>query len=358
MKKWILSFVLCSLLIACGSSDNEAPRRAIQYIEVSELGRGQLRRISGVVEAGNEAELSFQVSGYVTSVLVASGDIVQADQTLATLDNKPYQLNLDAAKADWIKANAILTEKKADHDAKATLFEKKFVSKTMMDAARAEYESAQQNIESAKAKQELAQRDLDNTVLKAPFAGDIGSVKVNPGVNVGAGQPLFHLLGKEGFEVSVSLPEGLRKEVWAGLPVQIAFPSLGESRRSGEISELAAATHEGNAFITKIHVNDGKGLYPGLTAEVWIEFGHDNASKQPTYLIPASALVPASQKGEAYVFVYDKTSETVKKTIVSVKDIRENSVEVVSGLQPGDIVATAGVHFLTDGQPVTLYQEH
>ncbi|MFI4957275.1 MAG: efflux RND transporter periplasmic adaptor subunit [Gammaproteobacteria bacterium] len=354
MKKWILPLVAL-MLFGCSSSDNDVPRRAIQYIEVAEQGKGQLRRISGVVEAGNEAELSFQVAGNVASVAVASGDAVAIGQTLATLDDKPYHLNVDAAKAELTKAQAIQAEKKSDYDAKSTLFEKKFVSKTVLDNARAEYEAAQQNIESAKAKYALALRDLDNTVLKAPFAGDIASRNVDAGMNVAVGQPVFKLLGKEGFEVSVSLPETLRKDVKLGSLVDIAFPSLHGPRRKGEVTEIAVATDTGNAFTTKISVNETVGLYPGLTAEVWFELHTEK--KGETYLIPASALITSNEPGFGYVFVYDPKTETVKKTRISVKDIRENSVEVTAGLHLGDKVATAGVHFLTDGQAVTLYRE-
>lgn len=353
MKKWIVLLVTV-LLIGCGSSDKDAPRRAIQYVEVSEPAKGQLRRISGVVEAGNEAELSFQVAGYVASVAVASGDHVSSGQTLATLDDKPYRLSLDAANAELIKAQAMEAEAKSDYQAKATLFEKKFVSKTVLDAARAEYEASQQNIESAKAKKELAMRDLDNTVLKAPFEGDIASRKVDAGMNVTAGQPILRLLGKEGFEVSVSLPEALRHDVHLGSPVEVQFRSLGDARRAGVVTELAATAESGNAFVTKVKVTDSTGLYPGLTAEVWFELGSEKSGGN--YLIPASALVASTEPGVAYVFVYDGATETVKKTRIGVKDIRENSVEVTAGLKVGDKVATAGVHFLSDGQSVTLYQ--
>lgn len=353
MKKWIVVFLTLAL-IGCGSSDKDAPRRAIQYMEVSEPGKGQVRRISGVVESGNEAELSFQIAGYVASVAVASGDHVESGQTLATLDEKPYRLSLDAANAELTKAKAIHVEKKSDYEAKATLFEKKFVSKTVVDNARAEYEAAEQNIESAKAKQALAQRDLDNTVLKAPFKGDIASRKVDAGMNVTAGQPILRLLGKDGYEVSVSLPESLRHQVKIGSHVDILFPSIGGARRKGEVTEIAAATESGNAFVTKISVTDPAGLYTGLTAEVWFELGGETSASN--YLIPVSALVPSTEKSFAYVFVYDPETETVKKTRVEVKDVRENNVEITSGLKAGDKIATAGVHFLSDGQSVTLYQ--
>ena len=117
--------------------------------------------------------------------------MVKSGQILATLDNKPYQLNVDAAKAELTKADAVYAEAKSDYQAKATLFEKKFVSKTVLDAAKAEYESAEQNIETAKAKQSLAEHDLANTMLRAPFDGDIASRTIDPGMNIVAGQPVF-----------------------------------------------------------------------------------------------------------------------------------------------------------------------
>ncbi len=344
------------LLISCGDRDkNDETVRAIKYIEVTEYAQGQQRRISGVVEASNRADLSFQLSGNVATVDVVLGARVTQGQTLATLDSKPYELIANAARAENTKAKAIFADKKNDYEAKAKLYEDRYVSKSVVDAAYADYQAAEQNIESSKAQLELAERDLKNTVLVAPFNGEIAKVNIDPSVNVAAGMPVMQILGEGGLEVALALPESLRPNVSVGMLVTVEFPSLKSYHVAGAISEIASNTAGTNAFETKIKLENTNNIYSGLTADVIFNFkpeGEDVAA----FLIPATALAPADNPGEANVFVYDPETQTVHKQKITARNIRENSVEVTQGLKYGDVIAVAGTHFLSDGQRVVLYQ--
>jgi multidrug efflux pump subunit AcrA (membrane-fusion protein) len=74
-------------------------------------------------------------------------------------------------------------------------------------------------------------------------------------------------------------------------------------------------------------------------------------------LVPLSAIAPGDGPGQGYAFIYDPETQTVKKTVVKGRGAIDNFVNVVEGLKPGDIVAVAGVTFLSDGQRVKLMQE-
>lgn len=355
-KKLILLSFCLALLIGCSSSsDDDSQVRAIKYIQIQEAVGGQSRRISGVVESNQRADLSFEIAGRVESVGVKLGTEVQEGQELARLDSKPYKLTVDAAQAELTKAHAILVDRKNDYEAKAKLFESRYVAKTVVDAAYADYQAAEQNTESAKAKLELAQRDLDHTVLKAPFKGEIASLNIDPAVNIGAGQPVMQLLGQGGMEVSLLLPESLRSHTPLGMKVTVTFPSLNQVTTTGELSEIAARSGETNSFPSKIIIEPVKGIYPGLTAEVL--FSYNTEGEQLLYLIPAVAIAPPeSDKEDGFVYVFQPDTSTVKKTPIKVKGIQGNQVEIIEGLKAGDIIATAGVHFLSDGQKVKLLE--
>lgn len=357
MLNRLLCLLLCiTLLSACDHIDQDNPIRAIQYMEVSDSSSGQTRRISGIVQSSQKADLSFELGGNVLTVPVTLGARVVAGQVLATLDPKPYQLTVNAAQADLTKAKALLLDKESDYKAKAKLYEKRFVSKTVVDTAKADHEAALQNVESMKAKLQLAEHDLAHTELKAPFDGEIAKRSIEPATNVSMGQTVFQLLGQGGFEIEVSVPESLRRMIRVNMPVVAMFPTLNGVKSTGHISEISASANELNAFPTKIMIEPADGIYPGLTAEVI--FNDQQKSDALVFLIPATALLPGPDDLSAYVYVYDPATSTVHKRQITAKHVQDNEVQVISGLALGDIIATAGVHFLYDGQKVTLYKEY
>lgn len=357
MLKRLLGAMACVILLtSCHDGEENKNIRAIQYVEVSEASSGQVRRISGIVQTSQKADLSFEISGNVISVDVNLGSHVKMGDLLARLDPKPYQLNVNAMQAELTKAKALLADKQSDYQAKAKLYEKHYVSKSVLDTAKADSEAATQNVESAIAKLALAERELKNTELKAPFDGEIAKRMVDPATNVAVGQPVFQLLGKGGLEVEAAIPESLRREISIGMPVVIVFPSLNGEKANGELSEISASANELNAFPIKVKTEPAPGVYPGLTAELIFNYQHGSGAL--IFLIPATALLPGEDAHAAYVYVYDPKTSTVHKKAVVAKQMQENQVEIVSGLSLGDIVATAGVHFLYDGQKVKLYKEY
>jgi len=331
--------------------------RAIKYVEVESTVCCQIRGISGVVESAEQADLSFGVGWRVQSVIVKLGERVKADEPLAKLDPRSYELNRDAANAEVIKAQAVLADRTNDYEAKAKLYDDRFVAKTTVDSAYADYESAEQNVQSAQARLKLAERDLDNTVLSAPYAGEIANIAIDPSVNVTPGQVVMKLLGEGGLEVALSLPESIRRDVKAGMSVTVTFPTLNNIKTEGELTEIAARAGETNAFPAKVAFNAMDGVYPGVTAEVIFSLNpYDEAM---VFLIPAVAVAPSEIGDESgFVFIYDPATSKVTKTPVKARQMRGNQVEITEGLSAGDIVATAGVHFLRDGQKVTLYEEY
>ena len=111
-----------------------------------------------------------------------------------------------------------------------------------------------------------------------------------------------------------------------------------------------------NAFPVKatIETADNAAIRAGITVEVTLLFGDVEA--QAAYLIPLQAVAPDGSENKSFVFVFDPVSSTIKRTAIENGGIRDNDVIVDSGLRAGDIIAVAGVSFLSDGQKVRLLQ--
>lgn len=342
------------VLTGCGE-DAPPPQpvvRAIKSIVVKGVQEGQSRRISGTVESVNKSALAFEISGAVAAVRVKVGDRVKKGQILAEIDKKQYQLNAQSARAELNKAQSNLREKETVYKAKLNLFNKQIESKIAMEKAKADFKAARSAVEQARVKLELAQRDLRNTGLRAPFDGVISSREVEPAVVVTAGKPVLEIQGDGDLEVALNLPEQLAKFVKQGDSAKINFPTLQNRVFDGRIRQISSRGGEANTYpVTVLILSRDPGLRPGMTAEVNIVIRRSGA--RTVYPIPVSAVTPGPKK-VAYVFRFDKSSSTVKRIKVKTIGVQGNDIQVSEGLKNGDIIAVAGVSFLHDGMKVRL----
>ncbi len=351
----ILLAVSVLLLAACDEQQPEVMEnvRAIKTITVSERGSGQLRRFPGIVAAVDTSSISFEVAGNTREVNVKVGDRVEEGQVLATLDDKPFQLNVEGAEAEVGRAKAQLAEKETDYVRQKTLYEKDWVAKAAYDQALAARDSAANQVSYAVSKLNLARRDFEKTVLSAPFDGVIANKFVDPFQEVARGEKVFEIYREGAMEVVVSVPETAIGEVYLGLPAEITFPSEQVASLKGRVSEIGTVAGDANAFPVKVALADPPDrVLPGMTAEVALILGE--AGGGTSYLVPVSAIAAGDAPGEGFVFVFDPQSSTVKKTAISGRGVQDNRVFITEGIAPGDVIAVAGVSFLRDGQKVKL----
>jgi len=328
--------------------------RAIKTIVVADRGAGQARRFPGVIEAVDTSSLSFEVGGNTREILVDVGARVKTGDTLATLDDTPYKLNVDAAEAEVGRAKANQAEKKTEFDRQDTLFKKDWVSKAAWDQAKAAYDSTTSQVSYANSKLNLARRDLEKTVLRAPFDGVIAAREADPFQEVARGQKVFDIFIEGAMQVRLSVPETAIETINLGLPAAISFPNERIPTQEGRVSEVGTVATEANAFTVKVALTSPPdSLRPGMTAEANMLLG-DEAGEQ-SFLLPLSAIAPGEAPGEGYVFLFDEATSTVKKTAVhGAGGVRDDRVLISEGVSAGDIVAVAGVSFLRDGQQVKL----
>ncbi len=351
-----LGLVVAALLAGCEQEVPEIPEqvRPIRTFTVAEVASGQVRKFAGVIAASDSSSLSFQIGGNVHQVLVNQGDQVEAGQTLAVLDQEPFRLNVQAADADLKSAQADLEQKRADYDRQKTLYERGWVARAAFEVAERAFRTAVTRVDYAVARLDLANRDLRNTTLAAPFDGFIARRMVDPFVEVRAGQALFELEVKGGFEAAFGVPETSIRQVVLGMPASVIVPQS-ETAIEALITEIGSAAGAGNAFPVKAAILEPPvTLRSGMTAEVTLLLARQD--RPGGYLVPLSAVAPGEQAGQGFVFVYEPSSSTVRRTPVSSAETLSSNMVAVTGIEAGDIVATAGVNFLVDGQAVALLE--
>jgi RND family efflux transporter MFP subunit len=359
MAGWALSLAVSALwLTACEEKQAEVGDRirAIKTVTIADQGTGRLHKFPGIVEAVDTSSVSFEVAGNTREVNVKVGDRVAEGQVLATLDETPFQLNVEGAQAALARARAQLAEKETQYQRQSTLYEKGWVAKSAYDEALAARESVANEVAYATSQLALARRDLEKTKLAAPFDGIIAKKYVDPFQEVARGEKVFEIYREGDMEAVISVPESLISDVVLEMPAQIAFPAEQVKSVAGQVSEIGTVAGDANAFPVKVALADPpENVLPGMTAEVALTLGQVDGAD--SYLVPLSAIAAGDAPGEGYIFVFDPDSSTVKKTQISGRGVEGNRALITGGIAPGDVIAVAGVTFLHDGQKVELMSE-
>jgi RND family efflux transporter MFP subunit len=363
------SGALLAVLVGCreAAPPPELPPRAIQWQRVSAEAAGERRIISGIVTAVSDTRLAFEVGGIVETVDVALGDKVENDQVLARLDPEPFELVVRDAEAALAEAVALRESARADYTRAARLFEANVASRQELDRATALRDSRQSQVDAAEARLNLTRRDLRRSVLRAPFAGAISVREIDVAMKLASGQIVYEMdSGESGLRVEVQMPETLIARVRQGDEVAVGFPSIGNQQLDiGDrsypaiVAEVGTRAGTGNAFPVRSDLVEAPpGLRPGMTAEVTFSMPREVGGivELEGFLIPMSAVL-AQADDEFAVFVFDPQSSTVSVRPVRTGGVRDNDLAVFEGLAEGDIIATAGVSFLREGQTVTLLDE-
>jgi RND family efflux transporter MFP subunit len=331
--------------------------RSIKTITVSEQPAEKIRKFPGQVAAVDSSGLSFEVGGQVDSVEVDIGDRVKKEQMLAVLDQEPYQLDVDAAKAELIKARENVTKTKAEYERQKRIFEQGAGAQRFVEVTEFDYKAALSAVNFQIAKLDLARRNLRKTKLPSPYNGVIAWRSVEPNENVLAGQKILEINATGKMEVELAIPETTVDQIHIDDPVTVTFPTLPGESANGRISYIGGAAVKANAFPVKVDLIDpSEKVKPGMTAEANLTIKDENA--KTGYLVPIQALLPSPEPDRGFAFVYDTGTSTVKKTPIRSRGTADKKVIIEEGLEAGDIIAVAGVSFLADGMEVKLLEEN
>ncbi len=371
-KKWVGVVGAGCMAVGLVGCDNAPepeiakPIPVVKFQTIGEISSGRRLRLSGTLEAADTSVLSFQVGGRVAAIHVQVGDVIAAGQLLAELDKTDYEIELKSARAQLSSSRGALKEARENLNRQKQLYAKELVSVSALESAQASFEAAAGNVGVSQSAAKKAEEDLSRTVMTAPFSGTIAARKIDPFIDVSAGQAAFDLQSEIGMEAKVLVPEGMIREVDFGQAVKVTLPTRKGLELGGTVTEIASKANTGNAFDVNVTIGDVSGLdlRPGMTATVLFNFKSYLEGKT-VYLIPMSAVsakeaalgtdggMPVDRR--APIFVFDAASGTVVKKMIVLGDIRGNSIEVYSGLEPGDQIVTAAVSQLYDGKKVRLW---
>ncbi|MFT6557963.1 efflux RND transporter periplasmic adaptor subunit [Sneathiella sp.] len=348
----ILFSVTSFLLGACDepATNKSEPIRAVKLFDVSQNAGRNERIFSGKIIAANTANLSFPLAGTVKSISVNIGDKIEKGQILATLDPVPFELDVEAAEAELGKARSAAAEKEEDFKRNKQLFEKGWVSKAALEQAQYALETALSEVNFKTTRLNQAKRARADAVLTAPYQGVVAEKFAEPNEEVGGGKQILSLDAEGALEVSISVPENVISNLNMGMVATAKFGALPGETVRGRVTEISRVAGVGNVFPVKVSlIEPPSALRAGMSGEVSLVT--QNAPGEHGFLIPLTAISASENLKDSFVYIFDPASQTLSRRPVIPETVRGNLI-AVKGVDAGDLVVSAGVSFLSDGQKV------
>jgi len=350
-----LGLVLATLVLAaCGKA--EPPPEPIRAVKVITIGAGTFQsayEFSGEVKARVESRLGFRVAGKIIRRQVELGQHVKAGTVLAQLDPQDYRLAAQAAGAQVAAATTNRDLAAADYKRFVTLREQNFISGAELERRETALKAAQAQLDQATAQLKSQGNQAEYTTLVADVSGVVTAVEAEPGQVVSAGSPVVRIAQDGPRDVVFSVPEDKVMALKAGSEVTVRLWA-GQGNLNGKIREVAASADPvTRTYAVKVALDTA--APPPLGATVSVLPQALNHAGTPVIKLPTSALRQEG-KGTA-VWVLDRATMTVKSQPVQIATADGNEAVIAAGLVPGMIVVSAGVHVLSPGQKVTIWQE-
>lgn len=332
-----------------GEEDEGAAPRPVRAETIEKGKFGEIVELTGRIQPENEVALSFRIGGRMIERLVGTGDAVKAGQPLARLDPQNEQNSLRSAQARLVAAQGRLREARNVFAREQALLARRYTTKTRFDQAQTAVETAQSDIEDATAQLKIAQDRLGYTELKTDDAGTIVARAAERGEVVQAGQLIFRLARQGGWDAVFDVPARVLNVARRDAAVALSLTDDPGVTATGRIRQLdPAADPNTQTFRVRVTILSPP---PAMRLGASIR-GSVRLDPSPGVAIPPSALTELD--GAAAVWKVDPKTMTVALHKIGVSRFSSEAVFVADGLQPEDIIVTAGVQALHPGQKVRL----
>lgn len=348
--------LVVSLLIMSGCGSDSESKEQAPLVKTTVVGKdtsSSETSLAGTIKNRYETALSFQIGGRVIQKNFTVGDRVSAGQVLAVLNQSDTSSQLQNAQGALAAAQSQYELAATNVERYRILYAQEAVSQLQLDQMENSYKVAAAQLEQAQANVQASENQQNYTQLIAPADGVITASSIEIGQVVGAGQTVGMIAVGDEPEAVIALPEQMMASVSVGSESKVTFWALpnvvttGVVREISPVPDAAARTYTVKVSLT----NPPSQLQLGMTANV--AFNQANGS---TMEVPLTALVGTrepKQNGQGQVYVVTKDN-TVKLKTVTLGNMGANSVQVVSGLQSGDRIVTAGTDKLEEGAKVRI----
>ena len=325
-QSWIVGCLLMSVVFAHAAE--QLAFAPVQYREVE-----QTYSVEGLVEATRQSTVSAQISGRIKEINFDVGGRVNKGQVILRIDEREAAQALAGSNAQVMQAQVTLQNSKATYERSRQLFEQKFISQSALDKAQADYQVARAQAAASEANAGQASLTRGYSDVIAPYGGVVAARLVEVGEMVTPGKPMMIGFDPAEMRVIVNVPQYKLQDIGMQPKVMVELPSLNRWVKAASISVQPLADARTHSTQVRVYLpNNEIGVYPGMFVRAHFVVGKANK-----LVIPGNAVLHRSEVVAVYV-VDDKNA--VKLRQIRLGDATaDGSIEVLSGLNPGENVA-------------------
>ena len=328
---------------------------ALEFAQ-ADVARLQERRLSvetelpGTLMAVAQTTVRAKLNAEVKRVMVREGDPVAAGQTIAEFDTAQLRAQFAERTATLEQQRAQLATSERTRNANAQLVKQNFISQNAFDTADGAYQAQLAAVAASKAQLEQIEILLNDAIVRAPISGTLAKRHVQPGERVAFDAPMLQIVDLSQLEVQVQTPLTAVTAMRAGMPAKVDIEGIAGRSFAGRLDRINPSAEAGTRMI-HLYVslkNEGSLLKAGMFARVTLTTGAERA---------ASALPLSAVRGEGaatYVWVIAGDRLARRSVTTGLRDEKGQLLEIVSGLQPAEVVLATKFDNLEDGMAVKI----
>ncbi len=304
--------------------------------------------VVGSLENVVDPKVGAEVAGRVTRVLAFTGKKVRQGELLAEIDAQDFEIQSRGDVAEIKRLQALLDNQERVVQRQQKLVSQGFISQNALDEALAQRTVLREQLSAARARAESTGRSLGKTKVVAPVDGEIETQVVATGDYVKVGDPLFTLVGMSRMRAHLLFPESAGNRIRPGLKVRLESPAAPGKVVETRIDEIKPTVNAGNRALDAIvRFDAADGAFRGggsVNARVVI------GVKEKALMVPEQAVILRPAGKVVYVVEGSRVSQRIVET-----GLRQDGLqEIVKGLAGGEVIATDGAGFLSDGAAILL----
>lgn len=306
-------------------------------------------KFSGSLEPVWQADISSKVASRIDKILVYEGDQAQAGQTLIMLDSSEFVAQVEQARGSVYESQASLEQAQTDLMRAEQLLINGAVSKQERDTANYKKNMAIGKLESVRGNLGALQIKLDNTVITAPRSGVIAKKYVQEGTFANVSMPIINLADTTSLLAKINVGEAEIVNIHLGQEAVIKISAYGDREFVGKVTRISpVASLPARSFSAEITIDNSKNeLKAGMFANAFIT----TKLREHVLVIPQSAIVMREDQQTVYLVNKDNVLE---QKLIKVGYTGEGKLEVLAGINEGDVIVTAGQNKLHEGVKVRL----
>ena len=320
---------------------------AIAVVRAEEIRSGPA--LSGQLSAENQVTVRSEVSGAVLQTLVDVGAAVREGQELARLDDSGIRDSYISARSGVTTAENSAQIAEREVQRAEALSKAGAIADRQRDQARNQLSAAQAMLADARARLANAEKQLNKTVIKAPFSGVVSARSVNAGDFLSPGTAAFTIVNPSTMRLEASVSAEDLGAIRLGAPVEFSVNGYGNRRFVGRISSINPVADPATRQVRVIATipNQGGTLVGGLFAE-----GRVASEARTSPVVPVGAI---DERGVRPSVMRVKGGKVEKvEVVIGIRDQTTETVEVRSGVIPGDTVLLGAARGLSAGTRVKV----